>query len=220
MTTTMNHSSAQQQMIAQQVRTWSVFDERTLEVMQKVPRERFVSAALSSLACADCALPLRHGKFMLTPMLAGRILQAVAVRAGDQVLEVGTGSGYLSACLATMGGQVQSLELYDDLATTARANLRAAGCASVEVTRADGMGLVSETAYDVVVLTGSLPIYQPRFERALKFGGRLFVVVGTGPVMEARLVRRAGPAEFHSTVLFETELAALEHAPAPPAFEF
>ena len=216
----MNNSSAQQQMIAQQVRTWSVFDRRTLEVMQKVPRERFVPAAWSSLACADCGLPLRHGKFMLTPMLAGRILQAVAVRAGDQVLEVGTGSGYLSACLATMGGQVQSLELYDDLATTARDNLRSAGCSAVEVTCADGLGLVSETAYDVVVLTGSLPIYQPRFDRALKHGGRLFAVVGSAPVMEARLVRRHGGHEYRSLALFETSLEALEHAPAPPLFRF
>lgn len=216
----MNQISAQDQMIAQQVRTWSVLDTRTLDVLHKVPRERFVPAAWASLACADCALPLRHGKHMLTPMLVGRILQTVAVRGGDQVLEVGTGSGYLSACLAQMGGQVQSLELYADLAATARENLRTAGCGSVEVTCADGLGLVSETAYDVIVLTGSLPIYQPRFERALKYGGRLFVVVGTGAVMQARLVRRAGPIEFHSAVLFETELLALEHAPAPPAFEF
>jgi protein-L-isoaspartate(D-aspartate) O-methyltransferase len=216
----MHNLAAQDQMIAQQVRTWSVFDTRTLDVMRKVPRERFVPAAWLSLAYADCALPLAHGKHMLAPMLVGRILQAVAVRGGDQVLEVGTGSGYLSACLSLMGGQVQSLELYSDLAATARENLRAAGCSSVEVTCADGLGLVSETAYDAIVLTGSLPLYQPRFERALKYGGRLFVVVGVGPVMQARLVRRAGPTEFHSTVLFETELMALEHAPAPPAFEF
>jgi len=220
MSATMNSSSAQQQMIAQQVRTWSVLDTRTLDVMQQVPRERFVPAAWATLAYADCALPLAHGKHMLTPMLAGRILQAVAVRGGDQVLEVGTGSGYLSACLAQMGGQVQSLELYADLAAAARYNLRAAGCGDVEVTCADGLGLVSETAYDVIVLTGSLPIYQARFERALKYGGRLFVVVGTGPVMQTRLVRRAGPADFHASVLFETELQALEHAPTPPAFEF
>ena len=220
MPATMNKPSAQQQMIAQQVRTWSVFDARTLEVMQKVPRERFVPPAWHSLAYADCALPLKAGKHMLTPMLAGRILQAVAVRGGDQVLEVGTGSGYLAACLSLMGGQVQSLELYDDLAATARDNLRAAGCSSVEVTCADGLGLVSETAYDVIVLTGSLPLYQARFERALKYGGRLFVVVGSGAVMEARLVRRSGATEFHSSVLFETALLALENAPAPPVFEF
>jgi protein-L-isoaspartate(D-aspartate) O-methyltransferase len=220
MLTPMHKPAAQQQMIAQQVRTWSVFDTRTLEVMGKVPRERFAPAAWASLACADCALPLGLGKHMLTPMMAGRILQAVAVRAGDQVLEVGTGSGYLSACMANMGGQVQSLEIHTELAARARDNLRAAGCSSVEVTCADGLGLVSETAYDVIVLTGSLPVYQPRFERALKFGGRLFVVVGTGPVMQARLVRRAGPTEFLSAIVFETELMALENAPTPPAFEF
>ncbi len=216
----MNNQAALDQMTAQQVRTWAVPDTRTLEAMRSVPRERFVAPAWSSLACADCALPLAHGKHMLTPMLAGRILQAVAVRSGDQVLEVGTGSGYLSACMALMGGQVQSLELHADLAATARSNLQAAGCSSVEVSCADGLGLVSETAYDVIVLTGSLPLYQQRFERALKFGGRLFVVVGSGVVMQARLVRRLGPTEFNSTVLFETSLEALEHAPAPPAFEF
>jgi protein-L-isoaspartate(D-aspartate) O-methyltransferase len=216
----MNNQAALDQMTAQQVRTCAVPDVRTLEAMQSVPRERFVPPAWSSSACADCALPLAHGKRMLTPMLAGRILQTVAVRSGDQVLEVGTGSGYLSACMAFMGGQVQSLELHADLAATARSNLQAAGCGSVEVSCADGLGLVSETAYDVIVLTGSLPLYQQRFERALKFGGRLFVVVGSGFVMQARLVRRLGPAQFNSTVLFEISLEALEHAPAPPAFEF
>jgi protein-L-isoaspartate(D-aspartate) O-methyltransferase len=216
----MNNQAALDQMTAQQVRTWAVLDTHTLDAMQSVPRARFVPPAWGSLACADCALPLAHGKHMLTPMLAGRILQAVAVGSGDQVLEVGTGSGYLSACMAVMGGQVQSLELHADLAATARSNLQAAGCSSVEVSCADGLGLVSETAYDVIVLTGSLPLYQQRFERALKFGGRLFVVVGSGFVMQARLVRRLGPAEFNSTVLFETSLEVLEHAPAPPAFEF
>ncbi|MGB8692198.1 MAG: protein-L-isoaspartate O-methyltransferase [Steroidobacteraceae bacterium] len=216
----MNNQAALNQMTAQQVRTWDVPDMRTLAAMRSVPRERFVPPAWRSLACADCALPLAHGKHMLTPMMAGRILQSVAVRGGDQVLEVGTGSGYLSACMALMGGQVQSLELHADLAATARANLQAADCSSVEVSCADGLGLVSETAYDVIVLTGSLPLYQQCFERALKFGGRLFVVVGSGAVMQARLVRRLGPAEFTSSVLFETSLEALEHAPAPPAFEF
>ena len=115
---------------------------------------------------------------------------------------------------------MQSLEIHAEIATAARANLRSAGIDSVEVTTADGAALVSETAYDAIVLTASLPLYQPRFERALKYGGRLFVVVGTGPVMEARLVRRLGPAEFSSEVLFETCLEALENAPSPPAFVF
>jgi protein-L-isoaspartate(D-aspartate) O-methyltransferase len=136
------------------------------------------------------------------------------------VLEIGTGSGYLAACLATQGGRVQSWELHADLAASARTHLNAAGIDNVQVNTGDGLGRGPEDAFDAIVLTGSLPIYQPQFERALKPGGRLFVVVGTGPVMEARLVRRRDPHAYSSTVLFETTLAALEHAPAPPAFRF
>ena len=212
--------AARDQMIGQQVRTWAVLDARTLAAMRQVPRERFVPTAWRSLAYADCALPLPLGKHMLTPMLAGRILQALEVKAGDQVLEIGTGSGYLSACLAVLGGSVQTLELHGALANAARNNLRDSGFEGVEVSAADGASLVSETAYDAIVLTASLPIYEPRFERALKYGGRLFVVVGTGAVMEARLVRRLGATRFSTQSLFETTLEALEHAPVPPAFSF
>ena len=212
--------AALEQMITQQVRTWQVLDALTLAAMRRVPRELFVPAAWRALAYADCALPLSCGKFMLTPMLVGRMLQALAVRPGEQVLEIGTGSGYVSACLASMGGQVQSLELHAELAAAARVNLHTAGFDGVEVTTADGASLLSETAYDAIVLTASLPLYQHCFERALKYGGRLFVVVGSFPVMEARLVRRRGPADFSSEVLFETSLEALEHAPTPPAFKF
>jgi len=212
--------AALDQMIAQQVRTCEVLDARALQAMRQVRRELFVPAAWRALAYAECALPLAHGKRMLTPMLTGRILQALAVRQGEQVLEIGTGSGYLSACLAAAGGRVQSLELHAQIAATARANLAAAGLDTVEVTTADGMALVSETAYDAIVLTASLPIYQAHFERALKYGGRLLVVVGSAPVMAVRLVRRLGPAEFSATTLFETCIEPLEHAPAPPGFEF
>ncbi len=208
------------QMIAQQVRTWDVLDERVLEAMHSVQRERFVTAPYASLAYAECALPLPLGKRMLTPMLVGRILQALEVQPGDQVLEIGTGSGYMSACLAALGAQVQSLELHAPIAELARANLRAAGVEGIEVTCADGSALYSETAYDAIVLTGSLPMYVPRFERALKFGGRLFAVVGTAPLMEARLLRRGGPNEFSSQPLFETSIEALEHVPSPPQFRF
>ena len=214
----LNTETALDQMIGQQVRTWDVLDSRTLEAMRQVPRECFVPGTWRSLSFADCALPLACGKFMLTPMLVGRMVQALKLSPGEQVLEIGTGSGYLSACLASIGGRVQSLELHAEIATAARANLHTAGFDHVEVTVADGAALVSETVYDGIVLTASLPIYQPRFERALKYGGRLFVVVGVPPVMEARVVRRLGPVEFSTEVLFETCLAALEHTPAPPVF--
>ncbi|MGH8254490.1 MAG: protein-L-isoaspartate O-methyltransferase family protein [Steroidobacteraceae bacterium] len=208
------------QMVSQQVRTWEVLDARTLEAMQRVPREAFVAPAWRSLACAESALPLPKGKHMLTPMLVGRILQALGIRQGEQVLEIGTGSGYLSACLAALGGRVQSLELHGEIAAFARANLHSAGLGDVEVTTADGAALFSETAYDAIVLTASLPIYDARFERALKYGGRLFAIVGTGPIMEARLVRRLGASEFSVHVLFETCVEALENVPVPPLFRF
>jgi protein-L-isoaspartate(D-aspartate) O-methyltransferase len=216
----LNAEAECEQMIAQQVRTWEVLDARTLEAMHQVAREYFVPAPWRSLAYADCALPLPLGKHMLTPMLAGRMLQSLELSPGEQVLEVGTGSGYVSACLAALGARVQSLELHAEIAQLARANLEAAGVDGVEVTCADATALVSETAYDAIVLTCSLPIYQTRYERALKFGGRLFVVVGTAPVMEARLVRRHGPQEFSARRLFETSLEALEHSPKPPLFRF
>ncbi|HWW21485.1 MAG TPA: methyltransferase domain-containing protein, partial [Steroidobacteraceae bacterium] len=161
------------------------------------------------------------GKRMLRPMIAGRIVQELALRGGDEVLEVGTGSGYLSACLARLGGRVRSLELHPELAGFARANLQATvPTLPCEVVVADGMQLSDEPRYDVVVLTASLPIYQSRFEQALKVGGRLFVVVGTGTLQEANLVTRLGDNEWQRQSLFETSIEALEHAPQPEAFGF
>jgi protein-L-isoaspartate(D-aspartate) O-methyltransferase len=214
------YAAAMEQMIGQQVRTWEVLDELVLAAMRSVPRELFVPAAWRSLAYADTALPLPLGKHMLTPMLAGRILQALAPRAGSQLLEIGTGSGYLSACCAALGATVQSLELHPQLADTARSNLQAAGMAGVEVTTADGLQITDTERYDCVVLTASLPIWQPQFQRALRVGGRLFAVVGEGAAMEARLVERLANGEYQSRVLFETTLEALDNAPRTPVFRF
>jgi protein-L-isoaspartate(D-aspartate) O-methyltransferase len=208
------------QMIAQQVRTCEVLDPRVLQAMHNVPRAAFVPAALRSLAYADCALPLPLGKRMLTPMIVGRMLQALEPEPGEQVLEIGTGSGYLTACLAAMGARVRTLELHDEIAQFARHNLRATGVEGVDMETADGATLAVDGAYDALVLTGSLPAYDERYARALKRGGRLFVVVGQAPVMEARLVRRLGPGEYSSAALFETTLEALEHVPVPQAFRF
>jgi protein-L-isoaspartate(D-aspartate) O-methyltransferase len=214
------YAAAMEQMIGQQVRTWEVLDELVLAAMRSVPRELFVTAAWRSLAYADTALPLPLGKHMLTPMLAGRILQALAPRAGSQLLEIGTGSGYLSACCAALGATVESLELHPQLADTARSNLQAAGVAGVEVTTADGLQITATERYDCVVLTASLPIWQPQFQRALRVGGRLFAVVGEGAAMEARLVERLASGEYESRVLFETTLEALDNAPRTPMFRF
>jgi protein-L-isoaspartate(D-aspartate) O-methyltransferase len=153
--------------------------------------------------------------------VVGRILQALALRGGEQALEVGTGSGYVSACLARLGARVRTLELHAQLATLARANLSAmASDARVEVLVADGMRLEEQSRYDIIVLTASLPIYESRFERALRPGGRLLVVVGTGTSQWASLIRRASEQAWSSEPLFETCIETLEGAPRPPAFGF
>jgi len=213
--------TARQQMIEQQVRAWDVLDERILTTLRVVPRERFVPEGWRELAFADTEIPLPCAKRMLRPMLVGRILQALSVQPGEQVLEIGTGSGYVAACLAQLGGRVQSIELHEELVGLARANLRTATPAlTVDVVKGDGMQLPEEALYDVIVLTGSLPIYQTRFERALRPGGRLFVVAGAYVPQQASLVRRLGPRDWSNEVLFETAIEALEHAPRPPQFGF
>lgn len=212
---------AREQMIEQQVRTWDVPDERVLETLRTVPRERFVPERWRELAFADCDIPLPCGKRMLRPMLVGRLLQTLAVRAGERVLEVGTGSGFVSACLARLGGQVESIEIHPEIAELSRANLQSfPPSAAVRVITGDGMELDESERYDIVLLTASLPIYDPRFERALRPGGRLFVVVGAGAPQRACLIRKGADGDSASEPLFETWIEALEGAPRPAAFGF
>jgi protein-L-isoaspartate(D-aspartate) O-methyltransferase len=212
---------AREQMIEQQLRACDVLDEHILDTLRLVPRERFVPQSWRELAFADCDIPLPLGKHMLRPMLVGRILQALAVRPGDAVLEIGTGSGFVTACLARLAGGARSLELHAQLAAAARSNL-AAGAAGlpIEVLEADGMQLADESRYDVILVSASLPIYQPRFERALRPGGRLFVAVGNDTLQEGRLIRRAGERDWVTQVLFETCIEALDNAPHPARFGF
>jgi protein-L-isoaspartate(D-aspartate) O-methyltransferase len=158
---------------------------------------------------------------MLRPMLVGRILQALAVRPGEQVLEIGTGSGYVTACLGRLAGSARSLELHRQLAQTARGNLEASAAGlPIQVVEADATQLSDVSRYDVILVTASLPIHQPRFERALRPGGRLFVAVGTDTLQEGRLVRRVGERDWTTRVLFETCIEALENAPRPEPFGF
>ena len=212
--------SARRQMIEQQVRAWDVLDLRVLDAMERVPREGFVPADYRDLAFADMNVPLGEGQTMLAPKVEGRILQSLAVTPADRVLEVGTGSGYFAACLGALARSVHSIEIRPALAHAALENLRRNAAHNVTVEVLDAMTLAIDGEYDVIALTGSLPVYDARFERALKVGGRLFVVVGTRPVMDARRVTRAGHGEWTMESLFETVMDPLLHAPTPPKFVF
>jgi protein-L-isoaspartate(D-aspartate) O-methyltransferase len=216
----MDLETARQQMIHQQVRAWDVLDPAVLDVLGHVPRERFVPPAYRELAFADTSIPLPGGQSMLAPKIHGRILQAVALSPGETALEVGAGSGYLTACLAALGGQVTSLEIRPELVALATENLRAAGYPGVAVLAADATAWQAQQRFDVVVLTASLPEYDRRYEQWLNVGGRLFVVVGTREPMSALLVTRSGENEFGRVDLFETVVDPLVNAHRPSSFVF
>jgi protein-L-isoaspartate(D-aspartate) O-methyltransferase len=216
----MNLEAAREQMVEQQVRTWQVFDDRVLETMLRVPRERFVPEGYRHLAFVDSPITLTHGQTMLPAKVHGRILQALAIEPADLALEIGAGTGYLSACLGELAARVRSLEIFPDLAADARTRLLAAAINNVSVEVADGMQLEEQSGYDVIAVTGSLPIYDERFQQALRIGGRLFVVVGQRPVMEAWKVTRVGEREWQRAGLFETVIEPLANAPAPSPFIF
>lgn len=216
----MNTLAARQQMVDQQIRTWEVLDPRVLDVLSRVPREAFVPAGYRELAFADAPIPIGFGECMLAPKLQGRILQALGVIASDSVLEIGTGTGYLSACLSLLGGVTHSIDIHADFVASAAANLRAVPQARVQLETRDAFSPAPLGEYDAVAVTGSLPVYDTRFERALRIGGRLFAVVGVPPVMDAVLVRRVAGAEWTRESLFETVLEPLINATAAQGFVF
>ena len=216
----MRTADAREQMIEQQVRAWDVLEERVLSVMREVPRELFVPAGQRYRAYADVEVPLPHGQHMLRPSVTGRLLQALLPGPGEAVLEIGAGSGFVTACLRAMGARVRSLELFPELADLARGNLAAFGRHDVEVVDADALAGNDGARYDAIALTASLPLYDPRFERMLTLGGRLFVVVGEPPAMEARLVRRTAADAWTTESLFETVIDPLVNAVGRPQFTF
>lgn len=216
----MDIQHAREQMIEQQVRAWEVLDPSVLAVMADIPRERFAPEAYRELAFADTMVPLPQGQFMLKPQIEGRLLQALSLNRGESVLEIGTGSGYTAACLATLGAQVTSYEIHDELVSFARANLDAIGVPGVEVVNADGARLNSPKRYDAIAVTGSIPVWEPSYGEALKIGGRLFVIIGEAPIMEAMLVTRSTESDWIRESLFETVVPALHNVIAPQRFRF
>jgi len=214
------NEAARRQMIEQQVRAWDVLDAHVLETLAAVPRENFVPEAYRGVAFADAPIPIGHGQSMLPPALEGRILQALAPVRGERALEIGTGSGYFAACLAHLTGSVDSIEIHADLAARAARALGELGLARVTLETGDALARDFAAGYELVAVTGSLPLPAQGFERALAVGGRLFAVIGTGPAMEARLVTRTGEDSWLSEALFETCVEPLVQRAAPSRFRF
>ena len=217
--TRMNPELARAQMISQQLRTWKTSSQEVLDVMATVPRENFVPDAYHDLAFADTNIPIGHGEVMLAPKLQGRLLQAVDPGPVDKVMEVGTGTGFLTACLSRLTASVHSLEIQADFVDKARQRLDRLDVANVALNNADALAIDIAKKYDIIIVTGSLPEYDDRFEKALAPGGRLSVVVGTSPVMEVLLVVRAGD-HCAREVLFETDIPALTNVQLPESFVF
>lgn len=215
----MNTELARQNMVENQVRTWEVLDTRVLDVLRTVRRENFVPARYRSLAFADVALPIGHGETMFKPVVEGRILQGLALEPGERVLEVGTGSGFLTACIAQLAGEVVSVEMHADLADAARARLVDAGIGNAKVETADAIqGFVPSTAFDVVVVGGGVYALPERFREWVKPGGRLFAIVGESPAMQATLFARTDSTRWMAEDLFETDVPYLKHAEPPRRF--
>jgi protein-L-isoaspartate(D-aspartate) O-methyltransferase len=187
-----------------------VLDHQVLSVLEGLNREDFVDPAYRGLAYADCQIPLGHGVRMLPPTVEGRMLQALVLASDDQVLEVGSGSGYISACLAALAGQVRSIDANADIIERARANVDRLGRERVEFEQMSLTQLDAPESYDAIAVTASLPAVPQNLKQALKIGGRMFVICGHSPVMEALLITRVGASEWTTQSLFETDLPRLQ----------
>ena len=217
----MNIEQARFNMIEQQIRTWEVLDPEVLDLLGRVKREDFVPPQHRALAFADLEIPLGHGESMMQPKVEARIVQELAIEPHETAYEVGTGSGYLTALLASRARHVTSAEIYPDLKAAAQKNLAAAGIANVTLLEGDSARApLAESAFDVIVLTGSTPIVPQAFLDRLKPGGRLFAVVGDPPVMKALVIHQPAQGAFRHAELFETLLKPLVNAAQPPRFRF
>lgn len=217
----MNHEQARFNMIEQQIRPWDVLDDTVLDILRQVPREDFVPAQYAGLAFADLEIPIGHDQSMLSPKLEARIVQSLELKKTDKVLEIGTGSGYMTALLAKLAGEVVSVDCVAEFTAAARQKLQQHGVYNVTLETGDAaQGWQAHAPYDVIVLTGSVPLLAEAFRQQLKPGGRLFAVVGEAPVMEATLVSSPAPHVYRTEKLFELCVPTLMNALQPERFIF
>ena len=217
----LNLTQARFNMIEQQIRPWDVLDPRVLQLLAALPRDQFVPQAYASLAYADINIPLGHGECMMAPRMEGRLLQALDIRPSDRILEIGTGSGFFTALLASAGRHVYSVEIYSDLVQAAKKKLDQHNISNVTLETGDAaQGWGQHAPYDVIAITGSLPQLPETFLSHLTPGGRLFAIIGTAPVMEAVLMTRTVDNGCVRECLFETDMPPLVNARAPSRFVF
>ena len=217
----MDVEQARQNMLNNQIRACDVLDENLLALFEDTPREYFVPKAYRDLAFADTNIPIGLGQVMMTPFDEGQLLQALAIQASDTILEIGTGSGYLTALLAKLGNQVTSVDIFAEFTENAAAKFKEFGIANVELATGDAaQGWQEKSHYDVIVITGSLPFLPEAYKHILKPEGRLFAVLGHAPVMKATLIHQEFSQQFTSTPLYETDLLPLINAVDDTRFSF
>ncbi|MBX3610047.1 MAG: protein-L-isoaspartate O-methyltransferase [Hydrogenophaga sp.] len=225
----MSLDQARFNMIEQQIRPWEVLDARVLDLLSRVRREDFVPAAQRALAFADLELPLTHpaqdGVCMLAPRVQARLVQDLALKPTDKVLEIGTGSGYTAALMASLAQRVVSIEIDAAIAQGARDNLQRAGITNVDVRTADAAAsdfatCKADAPFDAIVLGGSVAEVPSALLALLAPGGRLAAITGDEPMMRATFITHAGTGHFVTAQPWDTVAARLQHFPAPSRFRF
>ncbi len=224
----MNFETARHNMIEQQIRPWNVIDPIALDALDTIPRENYVADNMKNSAFSDVELPIGCNQVMLPPKIEAKILQAVQVKQTDSVLEIGTGSGYMTALLAHLAEKICTVDIHEELSLQAQEKLSSEGFDNITFISEDatlnfndtpGQSIAQRAPYDVIILTGSVSQLADHFKQSLKVGGRLFAVIGTAPVMEATLISRVSSEQYSYEVLFETEIPELENSVKMDLFE-
>lgn len=217
----LNFEETRSNMVTQQIRTWNVLDDDVLNLLYKVKREEFVPSTHREMAFVDMAIPLGHGQVMLEPKIEARILQELQIKKTDKILEVGSGSGYMTALLAALGEHVYSVEIIPELKTMAENNLKAQHINNVTLEQGDAaQGWSKHAPYDVIVITASTPVLPEIFKKNLNPGGRIFAIIGEDPIMDATIITNVAPDSYQMATIFETNTVPLVNAQSPERFTF
>lgn len=219
--TDMNFNEARHNMVEQQIRTWTVLDTRVLDAIEQLPREDFVPSQYQRMAYVDCEIPLDHDQLMMHPKIEAHAAQALDLNSDSKVLEIGTGSGFLTALLSSLSSHVDSVDIYPDFQKSASAILKKHNITNVTMIEGDASkGWGNDQQYDGIVITASLPELPEQYKQALAIGGSLFAIIGEGLTMQAITIQRTHGNKWVERSLFETSAPALINSEKAPVFTF